>query len=120
MAATKEPPIAEEIHEPLVESLPHDTRDSQVYSPVVPQSHALDDHHHDMFADHHDDRGEPAKPRLREQKTVKGGWTWLVLGLCLHLSAVGAIAAYFMKLGPFADSPTTHEEIKIQKNKGKR
>ncbi len=104
-------PVAEEVgHEPLVESLPVDTRDSQVYTPVSPHAVGFEDHH-DMFADEHQPSGGDAKPRTRKLETKKsGGWHWLIIGVILHLSAAAALILFFMKIGPFAESPTTEEE----------
>jgi|GEM_PF-1756713 len=107
-------PMADEVHSPLVESLPAGTRDSQVYSPVTGREGGFDDHHADMFNDHHDD--EQPKP-LRKKEEVKGGYLWLVLGLCLHVTAVALVVMYAFDLGPFAKSVDTQEESKQEQPK---
>src|SRR5262249_21705243 len=91
MASLAAPPLVDAIEEPLVESLPVGTRDSQVYTPVFAGGPALDDEHHDMFADHHDSAPRPLRPRPKPKR----GMFWLFFGLCLHLGAI-ALAVWLL------------------------
>ena len=108
------PPDAIEVHEPLVEALPAGTRDSQVYRPVAVNSYALDDGQDD-FQEPADTQPRPLKPRPK----VKGGWTWLILGACLHITAITVVILYVLQAGPFAPSTPT-EPAKAEKTTPKR
>jgi eukaryotic-like serine/threonine-protein kinase len=109
-------------HRPVVEALPEDTSDSQVYSPrqLDRDRHETEPGHHDLFG-HQGDDLPPPRPR-KEQ--VKGGWTWLIVGICLHVAAVTALVLW--ATGVFSSSesssesePTKKELKKDQKKKRK-
>jgi serine/threonine protein kinase len=92
--ASVAPPMAEPVHEPLVEALPAGTRDSQIYSPVNVNAEPVADHR-EMFHDDVDDVAVKPRP-LKKRPKVKGGWTWLILGLTLHVGALTVLILYLM------------------------
>jgi serine/threonine-protein kinase len=97
---------------PLVEALPENTSDSQVYSPrdSSPATHGDYQDQHDPFAD---DGRAPSKPRPKKEK-AKSNWPLLILGIALHL--VAALALILWLTGAFdSDSTPTKEEPVKQK-----
>lgn len=109
---TAEPPMAETL--PHVEPLPENTSDSQVFSPrgkaVRDELPLHDDHHHNAFADHHDDLH--SRP-LAKRPEVKGGHSWIILAILLHIIPITVAVLYFTETWPFGQpvaSSTTQEE----------
>ena len=92
---------------PKVEPLPEDTSESRVVTPRAPKVEPIQDGHHEVFAANHRDEPTP----LRKREKVKGGYTWLILGLCLHITAIGALVAWAMGIGPFAPSTTSEQKM---------
>jgi serine/threonine-protein kinase len=105
-------------HQPRVEPLPANTRDSAVFTPGAPKVEPLSDS--DVFGRHTRDTGPPRK----RVKKVKHGWTLLIFGIMLHVIAIG-VFLYAFNIWPFEKSSSTpgddtQNEKKEEPKKGKR
>ena len=96
----------EDDHRPMIEALPEGTSDSQIYSPRT-RIPTEEEHHDDAFGTHSDAELAPLR---RRRKHSKGGWIWLVLGLCLHITAITLLVLWLMGIGPFDKSATSNSD----------
>jgi eukaryotic-like serine/threonine-protein kinase len=115
-------PEAEVIDDPTIEPFPHDTSDSQVFSPNRLRNDGEVEHeHHDMFADHGNQApAKPARPRKKKEKPPKRRWGMIILAIALHVIPIGIAILYFAKLGPFAETKPTYKKYEPAKNKPNR
>ena len=98
---------------PHVEPLPEGTSDSGVVSPRswTPERLSLDVEPHDPFAVHHGTDSRPMPPR----KPAKGGKSWIILAILLHVIPLTILGLYLTDTWPFGrpvSSSTTGEENK--------
>jgi serine/threonine protein kinase len=106
------------LHQPTVEPLPDDARDSQVVTPRAPRVEPLpEDDHHDPFGAHHGVAGDSSSPvpLRRREAPKKGGWSLLIFAVLLHVVAIGVLIAYIGNFWPFEKSSSTEDEPKIEK-----
>jgi serine/threonine protein kinase len=106
-------PDDDALHQPTVEPLPDDARDSQVVTPRAPRVEPLpEDDHHDPFGVHHGGAGDSssAVPLRRREAPKKGGWSLLIFAVLLHVIAIGVLIAYIGNFWPFEQASSTSED----------
>ncbi len=103
-------PLAEPL--PHIEPLPEWTSESQVVRPASRAAEPLPEERHETFETHHGGHLSSLPPK---PQAAKGGSSWIILAILLHLIPISAAVLYFTDTWPFGrpvSSSNTQEESK--------